>query len=447
MTNRIAILKPLTVQSVNGPAYTYIVGQGPIGNTAIRCAYVSSNGILSGFTLTNGHTRGVGNYDKERYGGGVWCGNGGVVSNCVISSNGAFYGGGGVYCMGGSVKNSVISNNFAGMYGGGVDCRFGTTENCAISHNSSSNSGGGVYLYIGAAADNCVISFNYAHYSGGGISTLWGGPLNNCMVMGNSADSIGGGVKINAGGIIQNCTITRNSAVSSGGGVWISSGDVVENSVIYSNDAPSGVNWYNSGVSLGYYYCCLTPDPGSPGNNNVTNDPQLTLAGRLNSISPCINAGNNAYVQNPVDLDGNPRIVFGTVDMGSYEYIVSSSDYDGDGLNNSQELITWHTDPTLPDTDRDGSSDYAEVMIAGTSPNDCDSRLALYIGETTNYTLLSWSNTGSRTYNLWYNHDLMTGTWQKVGTYTNLPPGITWYTNNLVTNTVFFRVTVVNTNL
>ncbi len=41
---------------------------------------------------------------------------------------------------------------------------------------------------------------------------------------------------------------------------------------------------------------------------------------RLQSNSPCINAGNNAYVSNTIDLDGNPRIVSGTVDIGAYEY-------------------------------------------------------------------------------------------------------------------------------
>jgi hypothetical protein len=47
---------------------------------------------------------------------------------------------------------------------------------------------------------------------------------------------------------------------------------------------------------------------------------------RLLITSPCINAGiNQDWMVAATDLDGNPRISWGTVDMGAYEFLLPSS--------------------------------------------------------------------------------------------------------------------------
>jgi hypothetical protein len=48
----------------------------------------------------------------------------------------------------------------------------------------------------------------------------------------------------------------------------------------------------------------------------------VNLAGgnfHLETNSPSINVGNNAWAPGPGNLDGNPRIVGGTIDLGAYE--------------------------------------------------------------------------------------------------------------------------------
>ena len=325
LTNRVAVTKPLTLQSVNGPAVTIIQGSGPIGNAAVRCAYLGNGAALSGFTLTNGATLGFGNPNSDSRGGGVCCeSTGAIVTNCVIIANSASDRGGGAW--NGTLNTCSLIGNMAAD-GGGASSN--TLNNCTIISNTASSFGGG------------------AHFS----------TLNNCLVTGNSAVD-GGGTYYCA---LTNCTLTGNSATY-GGGTYLGS---LKNCINYDNIASSGPNFYS-----GYFnYCCTIPAPGS-GVGNITNDPAFVNPGggdyHLQSNSPCINAGKNSYVTLNTDSDGNPRIVGGTVDMGAYEcqtpallayfawlqsYALPTdaadiyTDTDNDGMNNWQEWCTG-TDPT-----------------------------------------------------------------------------------------------------
>jgi parallel beta-helix repeat protein len=293
----VTVDKPLTLRSVNGPEAAVI--QGGRG----RCVYLADGASLSGFTVTKGGHDG---WPKQGLGagGGVWCeSTTAVVSNCVLTGNAA-YNGGGAY--GGTLNNCVLTGNrasvsrffptYKGKGGGACQC---TLNNCTLIGNSAT---GGSYGCEGGGASECT--------------------LNNCTLTGNSANKGGGASACT----LYNCALTGNFALPNeifpspsglGGGAC---GCTLYNCIVYFNTAPNGANY--SGGTLNY--CCTTPMP-SGGVANMDADPLFVNTNkwsglRLQSNSPCINAGNNDYVTWSTDLHGMPRIVGGTVDMGAYEY-------------------------------------------------------------------------------------------------------------------------------
>jgi len=444
MTNRVAVTKPLVVQSLNGPEMTLIQGYQVPGTTngdgAIRCIYLASGAVLSGFTLTNGATRRYFGdyYYREQVGGGACCeSTNAVVTNCTFTGNSAsLYGGAACW---GTLNNSSLTGNSVELYGGGA-CS-ATLNNCMLSGNSAVSGGGGGTS--GSTMNNCIITDNSARGDGGGASAgtlnncsvsrnfawdgggvsagtlnncsltsnsaetgggasgctlsnsvvdqnwafegggVFNGTLDNCMVTGNVADTGGGASTATlifcllvenqadrAGGAynstLTNCTLIRNQASLFGGGAYYC---ILMNCILYFNDGWKG--WGNHYIST-LSYCCTDPLPLS-GPGNITGDPLFVLGPqsanfRLLSNSPCIDAGFNAFAPGTTDLDGRPRIVGGTVDIGAYEYqgpgfgefipwlaqcrlatdgSADDSDSDGDGLNNWQEWLCG-TDPTNP---------------------------------------------------------------------------------------------------
>ncbi|MFH0953313.1 MAG: choice-of-anchor Q domain-containing protein [Verrucomicrobiota bacterium] len=426
LKNRIVVTNPITVRSMNGPSNTLISGQGPLGTTAVRCAYLANGAVLAGFTLTNGFTRTSGDVWRDQSGGGAYA-SGAVVTNCTITGNEANQCGGGM--AKGTAYNCTITGNTASN-GGGVarlaahDCMIagntaysggggawsGLLSRCTISGNYAAN-GGGV---SGIVVSNSTITGNRAEYSGGGSSQA---ELFNCVISGNSAPGGGGGT---SQGLTYNSTITGNSAVTNGGGAR--AGELF-NSIVYYNTASNGEQNIQGALC---YYCCVE---GGGGPGSISNTPLFKnrAAGDFHLLygSPCIDRGTNLAGLVDDDFDGNSRPLDGnwdgtnSYDIGAYEYNPSTADSDDDGLTDSNEVCVVGTSPTNTDTDGDWMGDGDEVF-ADTVATDSNSYFHLTAVGHTNSFSVWFVCTNSRAYSLQFASNLVTGPWPGVAGQTNV---------------------------
>jgi len=161
-----------------------------------------------------------------------------------------------------------------------------TISNCAIFNNTGTACGAAIYNYNYSNANikNCTISGNIMQgeavicnaYNNGVRPTM-----SNCIIWGNTASAL-----------IHGPTTVTYSDMQGG---YLGTGNF--------NANPLFVNGYH-------------------------------LSGALSGSSVCINSGNPNYVPEPceTDLDGNPRVLYGRIDMGAYEFVTPApGDIDGDG--------------------------------------------------------------------------------------------------------------------
>jgi len=128
---------------------------------------------------------------------------------------------------------------------------------------------------------NCTFIGNGIYATGGGMVNLSGSPtVTNCIFWGNAGREIY---------TDPDCTLTITYSDVQGG--YTGTGNISADPLLRDTDGPDDV-------------------PG-------TKDDDL----RLFPGSPCTNAGDNTAVTVSTDLDGNPRIIDGIVDMGAYEQL------------------------------------------------------------------------------------------------------------------------------
>lgn len=316
-------------ERVLDPVNTVLDGNQTGTVLKLSATTVAAGFVVEGLTLRKGNNSGL----------GVTVGLGGRVSlqNNLISGNtSSTSSGGGVNLSATTVmiKNNNISGNIAICDGGGLYLYATTvlltdntiTGNSTHSSNGSScspNNGGGIYLKATTATlTNNNISDNTSYTRGGGlclISTVT--TLTNNTIVGNSS-GYGGGLYLDFQG-----NEPQRSLALSNNLFWLNRATPNQGADFYINNTTA------SQVTLRANNFDWTPNTefwvGTPVYLDSSNlnklDPLFVDAStgdfHLQPGSPMIDAGYPGTPDLPdFDIEGTPRVLGSSVDIGAYEY-------------------------------------------------------------------------------------------------------------------------------
>ena len=206
-SNRVYILKNLTLRSRDGAAVTHIVGAKDtnvatnaspwgMGPGAIRCIAVATgvtNVKIEGFTIRDGATafgsdsapvRGAGVLNVQAQ-PGVTAAGYIVVRDCVIRDNTGTRGGG---MYGVTAVNCTFTGNRASNFGAAArEC---CLEGCVLYRNSTLGSAGVGVMAYGYSAVNCTFAYNDTVNAFSNIDGSSARFASNCVVVANGGCGI-----------------------------------------------------------------------------------------------------------------------------------------------------------------------------------------------------------------------------------------------------------------
>ncbi len=277
LPSRLVVPAGCSVVSRDGPETTFIVGEADdvtngeglgLGPNAIRGVFLGPNTLLSGFTVTGGHTDNTGPENGNTCAGGV-----------------------AGYDYSSVVENCIISNNVA-TRGGGM--RWGTCRDCRFLGNMASGNSTGMR---NVKAYNCLVD------NGRGPIVITDCSLYNC--------TIGAGNRGPNGGTLGTAT-------------WIltpANGYVFVNTILAA-PATSFEAVYMTNCA---YATGVTFDASKlvANENPAVGDVNLDANGRPQKGSVAIDAGDVSLLpesERETDLAGGQRVYNNVMDIGCYEY-------------------------------------------------------------------------------------------------------------------------------
>lgn len=320
---------------------------GPANDSSIfeHCSFEYAKAVGADSTYWYGGAVCIREFDRIR------------INDCSFNHNRAFKNGGAIYAKDADilVTDCHFENNHCGLedlygYGGALCLEYSDSKilRNTFQANTSTGVGGGLSFEY----SDPLISHNefYTNYSGlgGGLACLRSNgnqTVSNNLVANNNALFFGGGVAfIEASVLVVNNTIVENSTMS-GGGIYMNfeSFPVFKNCIVWDNwcnaEGPQVYIW-DTYSAPEFYFCnveggveAFSGTGGIPGGfigvyeDCIDSDPAFinttSYPFSLSLNSSCIDAGilDTTGLQVPtLDLAGKDRFVNGRIDIGAYEY-------------------------------------------------------------------------------------------------------------------------------
>ena len=311
-----------TTISANGTGVVVTIAPGANRDTRV-----------DGFTIEHG---------RAQQGGGILCSNASpVIANNLIRYNKAenWKAGGGIFCC--ESKAWIQNNRFDG--------------------NSTEGEGGAIHLYEsrGRVAHNVIVR-NAVRGNTENAAGIYGFNLiqftivNNTLLWNTTKEPTDSALTLTAAGKIAEATVANNLIAFNSSGVRGLPTLHFRNNCVYGNGSAN--------------YAGFDEDPTGT-NGNLSVDPEITdvnlFSGpgnhHLLPRSPCIGAGDVSLVRSDdVDLDGDPRLVDGAVDIGADEFVIHPLAIQSDLISTSDKLrltavgqsdvpYTWERSTNLTD--------------------------------------------------------------------------------------------------
>ncbi|MBL8879052.1 MAG: hypothetical protein JNG88_08020 [Phycisphaerales bacterium] len=293
-----------------------------------------------------------------------------TLSACILAGNSANGDGGAIWHLGQTLTamHCVFADNASGACGGAVFlyAAYGQISGCRFLGNSALEGGALATSaeVFEAVLRSCEFSGNFAGARGGAIAARLSGTLVrvvNCSFAANNAPMAGGiGVSDQARLELESSVLWGNTDQQGGGHLAQVRADAALLSIVYSDiEGLLPEFQHNSNFDLAPAFVNPLGADGAAG----TLDDDLHLL----PTSPCIARGSwTAFGVNEYDIDGEPRVMGGRIDVGADEFTDRPfvfGDLDCDGVRNNFDIDPFVLALT-------GSEAYAESFP------DCDARNA-----------------------------------------------------------------------